>query len=218
MSETSPPKRQHGCLFFGCISGAICLVLLLVGFLLLVHLARKALSQFTDTAPMKLPTVQLSQPEIEELQRRFNNFSDAASTGRPTPPLELASDEVNALLENNPDFRGAKGKIYVAITNNHLQAQVSLPLAQLGGRFFRGRYLNGSSTLAVSLQNGILFLTPVEISVKGRPLPRVYMDRIRHENLATGINNNSRASVALNRLQDIEIKDGKLILIPKSEK
>ncbi len=218
MDQATPPKRQHGCLFYGCISGIVCLVLILLAFLLLFHMARKALEKYTDTAPMKLPIVQLSQPEIEEVQRRFNNFSDAASNGRPTPPLELNADEVNALLENSPDFRAAKGKIYVGMTNSHLQALVSLPMNQIGFAFFRGRYLNGSATFAVSLQNGILFLTPVDITVKGKPLPKVYMDRLRRENFASGINNNSRASVALNRLQSIEIKDGKLILVAKKEK
>ncbi len=218
MDQPTTPKRQHGCLFFGCISGAICLVLLLLGFLLLFHMARKALDQYTDRAPMKLPGVQLSQPEIEELQRRFNNFSDAASNGRPTAPLELNSDEINALIQSNPEFSAARGKLYVVIHGTNLQAQVSLPMAQLGLSFFKGRYLNGIGTFALSLQNGILNLSPMEISVKGRALPPVYMDKIRHENFAAGINNNSRASVALNRLQDIQVKEGKLVLVPKVEK
>jgi hypothetical protein len=218
MDQTTPPKRQHGCLFYGCISGAVCLVLLLLGFLVLFQLVRKAVNQYTDTAPMKLPVVQLSQPEIEEVQRRFNNFSDAASAGRPTAPLELTSDEVNALIQNNPDFQGARDKLYLSIAGTNLHAQVSLPMSQLGLTLFKGRYLNGTATLAVSLRSGVLQLTPLQITVKSKPLPGVYMDKIRHENLATSINNNSRASVALNHLQSIEVTDGKLILVAKKEK
>ncbi len=218
MNEQSPPKRQHSCLFFGCIAGAVCLVAILLVFLLGVHMFKKALNQYTDTAPMKLPQVQLSQPEIEEVQRRFNAFSDAASAGRPTPPLELAPDEINALIASNPDLSAAKDKLYLSIQDNHLQAQVSLPMDQIGLTMFKGRYLNGTATFSVSLQNGLLFLTPVGITVKGKPLPRVYLDKLRRENFATGINNNSRASVALNRLQSIEVKDGKVVLVPKLEK
>lgn len=218
MDQQTPPKRQHGCLFYGCLSGAACLVLILLGFLLLFHLARKVVNQYTDTAPMKLPVLQLSQPEIEEVQRRFSNFSDAASAGRPTPPLELTSDEVNALIQNNPDFRGARDKLYVSLAGTNLQAQVSLPIGQLGLVLFKGRYLNGTATLAVSLHNGVLQLTPLQITVKGKPLPGVYMDKIRQENFAANFNNDSRASVALNRLQSIEVKDGKLIFVPKQEK
>lgn len=215
---TTSPKRQHGCLFYGCISGAACLVLILLVFLLGIHLLRKTLNQYTDTAPMKLPVVQLSQPEIEQVQHRFENFTDAANSGRPTPPLDLTSDEVNALLQNDPNFRAAKGKFYVTIVGTNLQAQVSLPMTRLGLGLLKGRYLNGTATLAVSLQNGLLDLAPLQVKVKGQPLPEVYLEKIRHENFATGINNNPRASVVLSHLRSIELKDGKLILVPKTEK
>jgi hypothetical protein len=72
--------------------------------------------------------------------------------------------------------------------------------------------------LGVSLQNGLLAITYKEILVKDKPLPGVYMDKIRQQNFAAGINNNSKTSIGLNRLQSIELKDGKLVLIPKQEK
>ena len=214
MNESGSPKRQHGCLFFGCISGAVCLVLLLLGFLLAFHMIRNAL---TDPSPTKMPVVQLSQPEIEEVQRRFNSFSDATTAGRPTPPLELTSDEVNALIQSNPDFRAAQAKFYLAFTGSNLQAQVSLPTDQAGFSLFRGRYLNGMGTFGVSLENGLLRLTPVEFRVKGKLLPPVAASKIATL-AAKNINDNSRASVALNRLQSIQVKDGKLIFTPKAEK
>lgn len=218
MTQLAAPKRQHSCLFFGCIGGAVCLLVILVLFLLGLHLFRKALNQYTDTAPMKLPPLELSQPEVQALQRRFSNFSDAVSSGRPTPPLELSADEINGLIANQSDFPGAADKIRVSIRDEHLEAQMSLPLSEIGWSMFKGRYLNGTGTFALKLEDGILHIKAVEISVKGKPLPNVYMEKLRGEDLATGINNNSRASVALNRLQGIEIKDGKLVLVPKMEK
>lgn len=214
MNPPASPKRQHGCLFFGCISGIICLVLLLLGFLLAFHMIRNSL---TDPAPAKMPVVQLSQPEIEEVQRRFNNFSDAASAGRPTPPLELTADEVNALIQSNPDFRAARAKFYLALTSTNLQAQVSLPTDQAGLWLFKGRYLNGKGTFGLSLQNGLLRLSPVEFRVKGKLLPPVVVSKIATQ-AAKSINDNSRASVALNRLHSIQVKEGKLVFVPRPEK
>jgi hypothetical protein len=52
--------------------------------------------------------------------------------------------------------------------------------------------------------------------VKGKPLPGVYMDKLRSENIAESLNN-PRASVALKHLQEIRITDGKLVLVPKVE-
>jgi hypothetical protein len=218
MNEQPPVKRQHGCLFYGCIAGAVCLVAILVAFLLGLHMVKKALNQFTDTKPMPLPVVQMSQAQIDEVQKRFDAFTDAVGAGRSTPSLELTSDEINALIANRPGLSAAKGKLYLTVQDGRLQAQISLPMDQVGLPMLKGRYLNGTSTFAVSLQNGILFVTPVEILVKGKPLPGVYMDKMRQQNFATGINNDSQASVALNRLQSIEVTDGKLILVPKEQK
>lgn len=217
-SPSSTPKRQHGCLFFGCITGAICLVVLLVGFLVLMAMFKRALNQYTDTKPAPLPALKLTQPEIEEIQRKFDNFREAASSGRSTPPLALTSDDLNALLNNKPEFKEAKGKLYVSVEGDRLNAQVSVPMTDLGLTVFKGRYLNGNVICRLNLQNGFLVITPVDIIVKGKSLPPEYMEKIRQQNFATGINNNSQASVGLNRLQDIQVKEGKVILIPKQEK
>lgn len=218
MSQPTPAKRQHGCLFYGCIAGAVCLLAILVAFLLLLHMGKQALNGFTDTKPSPLPALNLTQPEIEELQRKFDHFKDAASSGRPVPPLALSSDEINGLLANSPEFHETQGKIYVKVEDDHLQAQFSVPMTDLGLKVFKGRYLNGTGIFKVSLQNGLLVMTPVDIFVKGKPLPESYMAKIRQQNFATGINNNSQASVAFNRLQSVEIREGKLVLIPKLEK
>ena len=219
MSEPpTPAKRQRGCLFYGCIAGAACLVAILLAFLLLLHMFKQALNQFTDTKPAPLPTVNLTQPEIEELQRKFDAFKDATSSGRPTPPLALSSDEINGLLANSPEFKDAKGKIYLKVEDDHLKAQVSVPMTNLGLTVFKGRYLNGTGTFKIAVQNGLLIISPMDLFVKGKPLPESYMVKIRQQNFATGINNNSQASVAFNKLQSIEMRDGKLTLVPKVEK
>ena len=46
-------------------------------------------------------------------------------------------------------------------------------------------------------------------------MPWVYMNKLRSLNLAANVNEDPHASVALNRLQSIQVKDGKLILVPK---
>jgi hypothetical protein len=217
MTEPVPPKRRRGCLFFGCLGGTACLLIILVAFLLGLYQLKKMLNFYTDAQPAPLPTVQMPQAEIDQLRQRVETFQDAVRTGRPTEPLSLSSDEINAYIQTEPSLMKAKGKVYVTIEGNRLKGQVSLPLDDLGLRLFRGRYLNGSGIFAVSLQKGSLVVTPESIVVKGKPLPGVYMDKIRSQNLADSLNNNPRASVALNHLQEIRISDGKLVLVPKVE-
>jgi hypothetical protein len=211
------PKRRRGCLFYGCLTGAVCLAAILLALLLGVYQLKKMFNQYTDNQPMPLPALQMSQPEIEQTQRSVEGFLDAVRAGRSTPPLALTGDEINAIIAANPDLRALRNKVYVSIRGNQLKAQVSVPMEEIGLPRFKGRYLNGTATLAVSLQNGMLVLIPQEIVAKGKPLPEWYMSRIRRQNLAAGFNDNPRVSIAVDRLQDVQVKDGKLVIVPKQE-
>jgi hypothetical protein len=217
LNEQPTPKRRRGCLFFGCLAGIICLVGVLVAGLLVVHVIRKALNEYTDTKPMPIPAVEISQQQAQEVQRRFDNFSDAVSAGRPTAPLELSTEDINVLIATSPSFQAMKEKLYVTIQDGQIRGQVSIPLQEIGFKMLKGRYFNGTGIFSVSLKNGILSVVPEEITVRNRPLPGPYMERFRRQNMVAGINDNPKASVALNHLQDIQIKDGKLILVPKKE-
>jgi hypothetical protein len=198
------------------LTGVVCLVAILVAFLLGLHLFKKMLNEYTDTQPMPMPPVRLASAQVQDLQRRVDAFRDALRAGRAAQSLELTSDEINALIANDADFRGLHDKLYVALDGDKVKGQVSFPMARLGLPLFHGRYLNGSGTFSVSLNNGVLRVIPKEILVKGKPLPSVYMDRIQSENLATQANDSPRSADALNRLQSIEIKDSKLIIVPKA--
>ena len=217
MTDPGRAKARRGCLFYGCLSGTACLLIILIAFLLGLYQLKKMLNFYTDSRPLPLPTVQMSEGEKEQLRQRSESFQDAVRSGRPTPPLSLSPDEINAFIQTDPNLARVKGKIYVSIEGDRLKGQMSFPLDDLGLRIFRGRYLNGTGIFAVGIQNGMLIVTPESLEVKGKPLPAVYMDKLRSQNLAQGINQNSRASVGLNRLQEIHVSDGKLVIVPKVE-
>src|SRR5207244_677439 len=153
--------------------------------------------------------------EVQQRRRQLEACRESVRAGRSTAPLALTSDEINALIATDPDLQPLKGKLYVTLENDHIKGQLSVSMDEAGLPMFRGRYLNGSGTLSLSLRTGILRLTAQEIAIKGKPLPDLYMQDIRKQNLARNINNNPRASVALDRLDSIEVKDGKLIIVPK---
>ena len=44
------------------------------------------------------------------------------------------------------------------------------------------------------------------------------MQEIRKENLAAGLTNEPEAVAVLQGLQDIQVKDGKLVIVPKEKK
>ncbi len=213
MSE--PQKRRRSCFFFGCLTGIVCLVAILIAFLIGLHQFKKMLAGFTDTQPMPLPVSQMPRDQADKLMNRVNAFRDAVRAGKTAEPLTLTADELNALIATDPDLGPLKGKLYVTIDGSLLKAQVSLPLDEAGLRIFRGRYLNGEATLRASLQNGVLQVTPDNIVVKGKPLPGLYMDKLRTVNLAESFNSQPQIANALSKLQSLSVEGGRLVLGPK---
>ncbi len=71
------------------------------------------------------------------------------------------------------------------------------------------------STFGVRLKDGHLRVNAEHLLVKGKPLPRLYMRKIRSQNLAEQVNVDPRASMALESLETVRVEDGKLLIIPK---
>lgn len=210
-------KRRRGCLFYGAITAIVLLVFVLVAALLGLRMARKMLNEFTDTKPMPLPTVSLPAEQMSRLQARVNSFEQALHQHQQTAPLVLTSEELNALIENDPNLQPLKGKLFANIVGTQLGGQISVSLDQLGLPFFKGRWLNGHAVVGINLHDGMLRITPEAITVKGKPLPHVYMEKIQKQNLAADFNTDSRSSIALEQLQEIQVKDGKLFIVPKNQ-
>lgn len=211
-------KPRRGCFFYGCITGLVLLVIVLGALMVGLHYVRKTVNQFTDSQPMELPTVQMSQGEMDKLKQRFEAFQKAVREQRPTEPLVLAADDINALIANGSERQALKGKLYVGLEGDQIKGEVSVPLREIGLSVFRGRYLNGSATFNLSFTNGVLSVAPQTIIVKGRPVPEVYMQEIRKQNLAAGFTNEPATAAVLQALEGIQVKEGKLVVVPKEKK
>jgi hypothetical protein len=208
-------------LFYGCITSVVLLLCLAVGGLIAVHYAKKALTglvnTYTDTKPMTLPTVKISAADLDKLKKRFADFEEAVKAQRPTQPLVLTADEINSLIASDPDQKALKGKVYVSFDGDRVKGEMSVPLKDLGWKIVRDRYLNGNATFNVSLRNGTFFVSPQTIEVKGKPVPESFMQGLRNANFAQTITNQPGAMAVLQNLQDIQVKDGKLIVVPKEK-
>ena len=210
-------KPGRGCFFYGCITGLVLLVIVLGALMVGLHYVKKMVNQFTDARPMELPTVRMSQGEIDKLKQRFEAFQQAVREKRPMKPLVLAADDINALIASGSEREALKGKFYVSLEGDQLKSEVRMLLREMGLRMFKGRYLNGSGTFNLSFHNGVLSITPQTIIVKGKPLPEVYMREIRKANLAGKLAAEPDAAAVLRGLENIQIKEGKLVVVPKEK-
>jgi hypothetical protein len=208
------PPRQRGCLFYGCIIAGILALLLViavgVGFFFVYRFFEGLVEQYTATAPRELPKVEMPAEQRRTLRERVDAFRAATKEGRPTEPLVLSSEDLNALIEENPDL---KGRVYVTIDQDKLKGQVSIPLDRFPSfGLTRGRYLNGEGELKVSLQDGILIVTLESLLVNGKTLPAELMNRFRTQNLARDAYKDEKTAEEVRKFESIEIKDGKLII------
>ena len=220
---TPPPQatRRRGCFFYGCITVLVVAVLLgIAGFFAVRYgLSKFAafVTQYTETSPGTLPSVQASPAEYAELNKRVTAFNDALATRKAAPPLVLTGDEINALIANDPAWKQLKGKLYVMIEGDQIKGQVGMPmddgLAQLPGLSrLKGRFLNGSASLKISLQGGTLFVTMQSLQVKGQSPPENIMAQLRARNLAQNIYNDPKNAETIRNLESIEVKDGKITI------
>ncbi len=226
----SPYPRSGGtgrtCFIIGAVG---CLSLTVVGVILVVilfftfrSLIGTVVEEFTDTQPVELPQVTLTQAEMSEVRDRVERFKQALRDGVPAEPLVLSGEEITAWVQTDPAWAPLKGKIYFSIEGDNLRGQVSVPLDALkdfpmiGGKV-QGRYFNGSATFDVFLTGGILYVHLVDAEVKGKTIPEEARAPLRAENLAQDLQvNQPEIAELVGKLERIEIKDGLMTLVPKA--
>src|ERR1700728_3322295 len=103
MPNPEPPlPKKRGCLFYGCITCLVLLVVLVIGIFIVVRVAIKwgnnKVAEYTDTTAAAMPVTDMSADEIKTLKDRVAAFNSAVDAHSNTPPLILNSREINSLL------------------------------------------------------------------------------------------------------------------------
>jgi hypothetical protein len=205
--------REHGCFFYGCIIASVLallmVVLLAIGAFLFYRFASGVIEQYTSTTPRQLPKVEMPAEQRQALKARVEAFRKAVNEETPTDPLVLTTDDLNALIDDQPEL---KGMAYIKVEGDAAKAQVSIPLDKLGIGMVRGRYLNGEADVKASLRDGVLIVTLDSMEVNGQRVPEEVMKGIRQQNLAKDVYKEEKNAAMIRKFESLEIKDGKIII------
>ena len=182
-----------------------------------VQLARRQISQFTETQPIRLPVATLSPAHAAAVAQRVDSFRASLREGRPTDPLVLSGEEINALIATYPDLRPLRDHLFVIVGTNDITAQFSFPADQLGLEHIRGRYINGEGKVVLIVHDGSVIMTLTSVTEKGLPIPETLRRAIRGYNLADAVSRDSAAAAQAAKVQNPEVRDGKLIIAPKAD-
>lgn len=214
---TSPAPKRRGCLFYGCLTAIVLLLLAGLMAFLAVRFVRNKLDAYTDTQPMKLPKVEMTDTEYQNLQERVKSFGVTLDQGKPGEPLMLNEREINALIARSENAKAFADKVYVSVNGNEVKGQVSIPLSGLGW-LGNGRYLNGEAVFKVSLENGVLIVTAQSVKVKGSPLPESFMSQLRQENLAKDAYKDPKHAEAIRKFDSIQVEDNRVVVKARAAK
>jgi|ERR1017187_421522 hypothetical protein len=225
ISMPPPPAllpKKHGCFFYGCITSLILLLVLAVG---LFFGARYALSrlnrlvaQYAETSPMSLPKVELPPDEMTALLDRITVFSAALDAHTNAAPLILTGTQVNALLATRPELAAFKGRFFVSFEGAQTKAQISLPLDSLPKLPMvdtKGRYLNGSGTFNLAVNNGVLSVFLTSLEVKGQTAPPGFIAALQNNNLAQSANGGTNATV-FSQIESLQVTNSTLLIQAKT--
>ncbi|HOZ47872.1 MAG TPA: hypothetical protein PLO37_21455 [Candidatus Hydrogenedentes bacterium] len=216
-SQRMPQKQKsgHGCLY-GCMAVAGILLLLMIVVLFAGYrMVNHFVEEFTDTTPVQLPRVEMTEERSNALTKRVEDFGDAVEHGFPVEPLVLTQDDINGLIQTNPDLSKVNGQVYVTLAEDTVSGQISLPLEAFNIGMLEGRYLNASAKLEVDVGAGRLQVYLADVEVNGKSLPAIVKSELEGQNLVDEFNKDPESAKFFERVERIEIRDGEIVITPR---
>lgn len=216
-----PPRGLSSGAKWGIGCGSGCLVALLVagilGYLAWVktkEFTGKVLDEFTDKDPVTFVAPEVDQATIDGVITKFDEFRTAMTEGRDAAPLMLSGDEINLLIHHHPDWKGFAGHTSVEIVEDQLKGQLSIPLDEMGP-LMKGRYLNGTATIRLELEDGVVTGFIDQVEVAGHAAPPEMIRQLQTENIFDNAQNDPETRDMMRSLESIKIEEGQIIIVPK---
>lgn len=202
-SAQKPEKKGRGCFFYGCIT-LIVVTVLVVGVTVggAYYGVKKIVQQYTDDKPMPIPVVEAPAAELAQLQSKIEAFETASKNGLPTPALVLTDHDINALIGSDERFKEIRGKTSITIKDGKISGMISIPLEELG---FKGRFINGSATFALSKSRSGPELYIEEMTVAGQAPPEQFMHELRKQNLLETVRREPENRELVEHLERIDV-------------
>ena len=139
-----PVPSGMGCFAKGCLSLVIAVVVL--GVILIgggLFVVNRGISMFTATAPAQIQTRPATPAELQVARAKLDSLR-SATRNRVETTIEFNADDVNALLQNEPEFRGARNHARVSMASSMVSLDLSAPLDSVQWSRLKRRWFNGN--------------------------------------------------------------------------
>jgi hypothetical protein len=172
MQTPGPAPGGMGCFAKGCLSliiAGLVLVAVFVGGTFFV--LNRALNAFTSTQSVQIQVRQATPAERQAAKAKLDTLRSAARNHQEAT-IEFNADEINALIANEPEFRGGRGHMRVAIANSIASLDVSAPLDSMHWKRLKGRWFNGNIELGFSYVDDNFNFDVRSAEANGHQFPR----------------------------------------------
>jgi len=198
-------SRLKGCLIAAGIALGVVALLAAIAAGIAAWQFNRLRREFTDAELKPLPVTQVDGDSAKRLTRTAEQFARALNDNRPGQ-FTFTEAQLNGLLAMLPDTQELRGRATVAIAGDRLRVQTGVPLEQVPG--FQGRYLNAEFTVDAQVTNGQLQVYVREVTVRGKPLPPLLVDRLRTQNLADRLLQDPGARRFFSHIRTLRVAEG----------
>jgi len=164
-----------GCFAKGCLTlvvVAVVLSVVLIGGVLFV--VNRGINMFTATAPVQIQIRPATPAELQLAKAKLDSLRSAIRN-RVETTIEFTADDVNALLQNEPEFRGTRNHARVAIANSIVSLELSAPLDSAQWSRLKRRWFNGKIQFGFSYVDDNFDFEVRSAEANGYQFPRVLL-------------------------------------------
>jgi len=180
----APPIRQApprplpsgmGCFAKGCL--ALVVIVVVLGIVVIgggLFFINRGINMFTVTAPAQIQTRPAEPAELQLAKAKLDSLRSAIRN-RVETTIEFTADDVNALLQNEPEFRGARNHARVAMANSIVSLDLSAPLDSAQWSRLKRRWFNGNIQFGFSYVDDNFNFDVRSAEANGYQFPRVLL-------------------------------------------
>jgi hypothetical protein len=200
---------------FGIAAGAM--VLSIAVALIVPPIIQGTVERYTSTQPMPINTATLDEAERETLDDRLGAFEDALDEGQTPEPLMLSGTDLNSLLQDLWDDEELPGEMALRIEDGRIRSEISIPIEPgiTIGPFtpqVQGRYLNGTVTFRVEIQNNTLEIDIERFIVNGQALPGWIVDAIERQVIQEGLLQNPDLDEFTAKIERLQVSADTIVI------
>lgn len=220
VSAGRPRARKRGCVLKGCL--VIFIVVMLMGIIIgsVGTYVYYGFAPFLTPEPAPVRVYPATDEQYRATLEKVRPFNEAVEAGAEAP-LELTADDLDILIARDPAWADLRGKLYLAIVNNELVADVSTTaddeenaqvVLYFNGRFYLGASIAGGEFTAV--------IRRIE-TLSGHPLPSLLARCVTspgfaenfNESINRRIKDNSFLARYLSKLRTATIEHNRILVI-----